>query len=516
MDTSKKRLAFNMIMQIAAFVANILVSFFLTSFVVGRLGAEVYGFVGFANNLTGYLSIFTVVINGLLNRFFTIELSQGNKSEAEKYYSSVTLVNLIITVALIAPAVMISFHIDRFFNVPLAYTNDIRLLFFLIILSFLFSLTGSSLGVATYSTNRLDLASILSMVTTLFRALLLFALFSVFQTHIWYMGMASIASSLLMIFVRTRYMKKLLPSVRFNPHMFDWSAVKNLVFGGIWNSVNQLSLILLTGLDLMIANLTVGAEAMGLLSVAKTIPTQINGLYAMISNTFAPKMTMLYGVGDTDGLLKETSLAMRLSGMFGAIPCVGLIVFGSSFYRLWLPTLSDDSIYRIQVMSILTLLPFIFGSFVFPLYTINTITLKLKIPTLLSVSIGLASTILVLVLVRTTSLGVYAIAGTSSALVLLRVLFFVPIYAAWNLSLKKRTFYPYLFRGIICVGSLWIVFSVVLFFVNISSWISLFLSAAFCALIGIGICLLTLFTHSETVRLVSGVIVRMRIISCKS
>lgn len=69
--------------------------------------------------------------------------------------------------------------------------------------------------------------------------------------------------------INKHYMKKLTPWVKIERRLFSLSAVKELVGVGIWNSVNQLSQLLLTGFDLLIANVFIGSAEMGILSIAK-------------------------------------------------------------------------------------------------------------------------------------------------------------------------------------------------------------------------------------------------------
>ncbi len=229
----------------------------------------------------------------------------------------------------------------------------------------------------------------------------------------------------------------------------------------------------------------------------------------MVANVFSPQMTVLYGKGDKSSLLKEISFSMRATGFVSAVPCMGLIVFGTAFYRLWLPDLSEASIAQIHTLSVLTLFPSIISSYIYPLYNINTITLKLKIPVIVMLGIGIASTTLVLILLNTTSLGVYAIAGVSSVFLLIRSITFSPIYAAKNLKLKWYAFYPQLLHGIFNIAIIYALFYVVRLIIPIYSWGRLIFVAGFCALIGYAVSGFTLFSMNEINAVVTRIWSRM-------
>ena len=236
---------------------------------------------------------------------------------------------------------------------------------------------------------------------------------------------------------------------------------------------------------------------MSLMSYSKTIPIQLTNLVAMISNTFVPQMTMTYAEGNTDKFIKETNRAVKLCSFLCSVPVIGFIVFGYSFFRLWLPSLTDHEIALIQLLSVLTLLPALFNIFSYPLSAVQTITCKLSLPVIITLVIGIVNFICVIILLNTTNLGILGIKLVSSVLLMFRVLFFTPMYAAHNLGVKLTTFYPIIVKGTITNAVTIIIFVGYIFVVDVSSWISLALSAAICGFIGYGINYIFLLDKSE-------------------
>ena len=93
--SDNKRTAINLSSQIISFLINVGVTFFLTPFIVDKIGKDVYGFVGLANNITGYITIITTAINCLAIRYITIAYVKNDIPLAKKYYSSVTAANIL-------------------------------------------------------------------------------------------------------------------------------------------------------------------------------------------------------------------------------------------------------------------------------------------------------------------------------------------------------------------------------------------------------------------------------------
>ena len=141
----------------------------------------------------------------------------------------------------------------------------------------------------------------------------------------------------------------------------------------------------------------------------------------------------------------------------------------------------------------------IFDVYIYPLYTVSSITAKLRLPVIVSLGIGVANIIGSILLCQHTDLGVYAIQIVSSILLTARVFFFAPIYAAHILEQKWWTFYIPLFRGTIASTVVLVVFGIVKKAVYIDSWISLVLVALLCGAIGYTINYIIVLNREERI-----------------
>ena len=447
--SNSKQLIKNTAAQTASFGLIILVSFFLTTYIVEKIGTEVYGFVGLANNITGYVVVFTVAINSLANRYITIEYVKKDYDAANKYFSSVTAANLAVVGIIFIPAVVLLLNLERVINIPPEFVTDVKILWAFVFLMFGFTLAFGRMEVATFAHNRVDLSAFRTMESNILKVAVLVILFGFFAPKVYYVGVSAFICSLYMIAANAHYMKKLTPELKFSGAKIDIGSIKEMLTVGVWNSANQMSQMLFNGLDLLIANLFIGAAGMGLMSIAKTIPLHLVTFVGMIAGAFYPAMTISYAKDDKDDFIKETNFATGVCGFICAVPVVGVMVFGSHFYRLWLPSLTASEISTVQILSVMTLLPQYFSMYLFPLYQVNTLTCKLKIPSIINIVLGVLNVVIVFVLLKCTNLGLYAIAGVSSVLLSLRIVVFVPMYAAHSLKKKFRTFYPPLVRGLI-------------------------------------------------------------------
>ena len=90
---------------------------------------------------------------------------------------------------------------------------------------------------------------------------------------------------------------------------------------------------------------------MGALSLAKTVPNIILGLAGTLTGIFAPTLTIDYAKNDKEALKKNLKNGMKLTGVLLTIPLSILIIYGSEFYSLWVPS-QDSKV--LQILSVLT------------------------------------------------------------------------------------------------------------------------------------------------------------------
>ena len=139
---------------------------------------------------------------------------------------------------------------------------------------------------------------------------------------------------------------------------------------------------------------------------------------------------------------------MKIMGVIANLPIIVLIVCGERFFSLWQPTQNAN---QLHVLSILTCAGLIVNGGINCIYNIFTVVNKLKLNAIVLVLSGLLSTGIVFILLNTTDLGIYAVAGVSTVIIILKNLFIIIPYGAKCLNMKWYALYPEVIRGIVFV-----------------------------------------------------------------
>lgn len=492
-----KRLIINLISNIVSFGLQLGISFILTPIITEKVGDAAYGFIGLANNFVSYATIFTVIINSMASRFITLELNKENIKKANQYFSSILIMDIIMSLIVAIASTVIILNLNTFLDIPENLNFDVKLTFIFAFINLILSIMNTVFSIASFAKNRLDLEATRNIIANIIKAIFLIIVFSIFTPKIYYITIGGVLYSVIVIITNIKLTKKLAPELKYSLKDYDMKSVMQLIKSGAWNSINSLGKTLLTGLDLLIANMFVGADAMGVLSIAKTIPTSIENLLVTIANVFSPQFIMLYSKRRIKELINSVNFSIKIIAFIMIVPLSGFIAFGTEFFSLWLPTKTLEEIQVIQVLSILSLLPYIISACNYSLFLLDTTTNKLKRPVLVTLIMSILSTVITLVLLKSTNLGIYAVAGVSSIFWCIKVFVFNTINAAKNLRVKWYTFYPQYLKNLFVFITIIISFNLLKTFFIINSWKTFIVVAILFAIIGYILTFLLLFNNKE-------------------
>lgn len=435
----------NLAANLTAFVVTFAISFFLSPFVVRTLGVEANGLIGLSTSFMNYASVLTIILSSMAARFITIELRAGDAQAAEEYYTASYVSDLFGAAVLLPVMVLTVINLATWFDVPPHLVADAQLLIALIFAHFLLSLVLPRWTVGTWATNNLYLDSLRTMQSVLIRGGLTLILFVFLDPNVAYVGLATLVAGIFAIAFSGYYKHRLLPELRIRPSAFRWRRLRDLLAGGLWNSINYAGNLLTTGFHLLLANLFLGATATGLLALAMTVPAMVNQLAMNLSSVFLPSLAFAFADSDRAAMRRQTRRAMSITALLTMMPLAALMVFGEAFFALWVP--SEDAA-LLNLMSVAAAAGLVVACAAQPLQNVFVITNSQRVHSIASLAMGIANMALALVLLTFTDWAVFAILASAAATILIRVLVFTVPMAARRVQAPGRTFLPEVGRSI--------------------------------------------------------------------
>ena len=488
-----RAIALNMIANTSSFVFATVISFFLTPYITKNVGIEAYGLVGLANSFISYVTLFTSALNSMASRFIIIEIHKNEFTKANEYFSSVLIANTIIALLLTIPSVWLIFNLELI-NISQSLMFDAQVTFSVVIFSFFVSLVGSFYGVVLYAKNILYKGSFRTMESNIIRIVLILLLLSFLDTRIFYVALATFIAGLYPLVWNIRYTHRMIPELKVSVSSFSIRSIKELISSGIWNSVTRLSQILLDGLDLLICNIYIGGVMTGNVAVAKTLPGLFIGLIAVLSDSFYPKFLEYYSKKMKDSLLITINQSINTLSAISGLCLSILIIYSEDFYKLWLP---GENARLLSVLTILSLGTVLISSCIYSLYSVFSLTNKVRTNSIVMVISGILSISITILCLKTTDWGVYAIVGISSVVGIIRNLLFTPLYAAHCLGLSWIVFYKRIMMNLLSFTLMLVIATFIRNLCPATTWGLLFLNFLMATVFGAVISWLLVFSSAQ-------------------
>ena len=476
-----KQIAKTIIISGVASLLSYLITFFLTPYITENIGIEAYGFVTLSKTVVGYVDIIMTALTAFIVRYISVAFHKNRLDEARSYYSSSIIACLILSLFILFTAIIITLKLDHILNIPNPLVCSVKILFLLVFVNFFIVTLNVPLSAFAYIKNRLDITGIIKIIGCCVEALVLVILVFLCPLNIWFEGMGILSASIVILICTIICNKKFLPELYFKKKNVEWNKIRTLFKAGSWNSLNSLGNTLNSGLDLIISNAFLSGTATGQIAIAKTLGGMLQTIFIVIAQSFQPQLLKSYSSNEKDDFLKDIKKAMAFCGMFANIVFAGFVSLGKIYYKLWIP---NENTQLIDILTVITIANYVTDGLLQPVYYVNTITVKNKMPCLITIIGGILNICGMLILIEKTNWGAYAIVSTTAAIMLIINLLFNPIYVAKILNIKCSEIYSVIVMDIVSCILMVIIFALIERLISPEGWIMLIVSAAVMFCIG--------------------------------
>lgn len=482
----KKNTLINICAALVTFVVQMFISFWLSPFVVKRLGEEAYGFINLANNFVSYASLLTVMVNSMASRYISVEYNSDRVEEAKKYYSTVFFANCILFCLILVASVILINRLDSIINISNDLVLQVKFTFMLSFINMGISLLGTVYTSAAFSTNKMHYNSIVQIISNLAKSALVFALFTLLPAKIYYFSAAMLFGGIVTLIGNYLVSSKLFYEFSIRKQYFEFKKLVILIKSGIWVLVSNISNLLLNGLDLLLSNWFISNAIMGRLSLAKQIPFAFSSALGIFSNIFASSLTIAFSKEGNKSLAEEALSQLRILTFVFTVPYAGIIIFGKSFLTLWLRDTSYTvyQLNEIYLLMIIILIDIIVSTYMYSIHSVFIALDKVKSYSVVLLISSFISAIGTVFLLRTTTLGVYAIAGTSTVVLGITHGIIVPALAAKFLNERTHLFWVSEIKSFFSLLVMSFLFFVLAMFTKMDNWFSFAFSILIVGLIG--------------------------------
>jgi membrane protein EpsK len=446
----KKQLPKNAIMAVLQFATYTLSAIWLTPYLVKNLGTAAYGLIPIAGLFTQYVAIITAQLSGAVSRFLTIEINKpgGNPNVVFNSAFSLYLVLCLIQLPLFGVGL---FYADKLLSIPPVLKTDALLLLGCSSVSFLISLLGAAFGVSSFSKNRLDISSATTIGRLICRLLLILLCFSLWGPKLRYIGYVDLGISLFMLGVAVRIWRILTPELYINFRVVDITLLGPIFKMSFWTLINRLGSLLYLRTDIWIINRFISPVAAGQYAAILVVANFVRQVASQFSGQLAPTIMSYWAKQELAALQRLLIFMVKVLAFGLAVPVALICANGESILRLWLGEDFASCSRLLLVMSIH--LPINLA--VLPMFTLQTASNSVKLPALVTFGMGVGNVLLSYYLGVNLGMEAIGVALATGIMLSLKNAFFIPVYCAQIMNLKRHIFLPYIAFGMLMMGGLY-------------------------------------------------------------
>lgn len=333
-SASPPSIVLNVTSRWGAHVFSLVVSLFLTPFVVSRLGDSGYGLWTLLASLTGYLGLADIGVRSAVTRYVAKFRAEASHDRASTLVSSALRVftgaAALVLVASVALALLAVDH----FRIPADARGTARVVLVLIGVNVATALLSGVFGGVIAGLQRFDVINLVEMGLTAVRAVIivavlgagggLVALALIHLTLALGRGLAEVLLS-----------RRLYPQVRVRLLDGDHGSVRLIFSHGLYAFLMHLAAQLIYYSDSIVIGLFLPVSSITFFAIASTLVRQAGALVAGIRYTLAPLATSLEATHDS-ALPRVALDAARYCTAVMLPVYVTFLLRGHSFIGLWM------------------------------------------------------------------------------------------------------------------------------------------------------------------------------------
>ena len=317
-------------------VANVLVKFIYTPFLLRALGQNEYGLYSLVMSIVGYLAVLELGFGSTVTRYTVKYNTENDRQSLYKLYGTLSVLYVCMGIAAFAICCTLSYFSPELFGATMTAeeTSKLRLMMFLcgINLLFTFPLQISASVLVAYE--RFIFKNGIHLIMTILQPVILVLL--LYLAHIKSVGAIVIVT----LFNLLTYLAYYIYAVRklefkFSLKCFDPKMIRGLVSFSAWMFCVMLFEQLQYNSGQFIIGLFQGTEVIAIWGIAMIFILNYRSLSSAITNVFLPSYISNSFREDSKSIAETTYKMTRLQAfvLFGIL--ANFILFGQVFIDMW-------------------------------------------------------------------------------------------------------------------------------------------------------------------------------------
>ena len=319
----------------SAFLFAAVVSFFLSPFVVHRLGNSGYGIWVLLGSFVGYLGLLDFGVRGAVTRFVAASHARGDHADASVIVAAALRLFGILGVLAVVIAAIAAVAMPQLFRIPPELLSEARLVLFLGGLSVASAFVGGVFGGVVAGLHRFDIDAVIEIVMTALRAIALVVALGA--------GYGLVALSVIQLVISLMrggaafvVVRRVYPQLRITGAGPIGPALRQLLSFSLFASLIHFSGLLIYQTDTVIIGALLPIGVVTFYAIASNLAEYARQLVSAISRIVQPRASAADASGGTDSVrVMFLEIAPRASLLTVPI-ALTFLLRGDRFISLWM------------------------------------------------------------------------------------------------------------------------------------------------------------------------------------
>jgi O-antigen/teichoic acid export membrane protein len=330
-----RHIARNVLFNWLGTIANMAVGFFLSPFILHRLGDVAFGVFVLANSVVAYLGLLDLGMQSSVLRFVSKGHTKGDHEGASDAISAALWVRLQVSALALLLSAGIAVVFPHLFKVPADLASEARKAILLIGLTTALSMSVGVVGGVISALNRYDLQNYVSLLQTAIRVV---GVVFVLRSGHGIVGIAlselvaAVVGNLLLVLIARR----LYPELRIQLKKPRRETLRQIWSYSFYAFLTTIAVQLVYQTDNLVVGAFVSASAVTFYAIANNLCRYSTQVVSSMGGTFVPAASTYEAAGDTASLLMLYKNGTRATLMISLPILITFIVRGPSFIGLWM------------------------------------------------------------------------------------------------------------------------------------------------------------------------------------
>jgi O-antigen/teichoic acid export membrane protein len=449
---------------------GLIAMFFITPFVIQRLGNVEYGIWSLLVVFVGYFGLIELGVRSSCGRYIALYLGKNDLTMVNKTVQTSLFFFLFVGFVLltITPFIIRLFPII-FPTLPKQYLPLINILLPFLVINLIFASSASVYSSILAAYDRFDLYQVINISSVVVKCV---AIVLLIDFGISGLMVASLLFNVFLLLGNFLLAKKIFPMLRLWPLSFHIERLKELMGYGFAAFLFSVAYRLINQTDLFLVGSLISVDKVTVYSIAGMLILYSWGFIEQIGKTLFPVIQKKVAANNRGEVIDLFFKHVRITFLVGVPLYLMFIFFGKSFITLWM------GVEYLPASKVLVILSLVRILYVFSISSGPTLAAfgYIKVNTFLSVVEAVLNILFSIIFITYFKLGLVGVAlGTLVAALLARVVIH-PVYACRVLKVSLVKYFNIL---ILPAGTALVLYSCFCFFVKniftINSWLQFFL-----------------------------------------